>query len=290
MRIRTRSTVALAIAGALSLAAVPLAGGASAGSSERSGQSRTVSFQSIGLSSDGTRLSGFSLRAPQLAVPLAKVNGMSWDTKLVGIDYRVQDGALYGVGNQGGVYTLAPRTGKATKVNRLTVALSGHRFGVDFNPAADRLRIISDTGQNLRHNVNAGGTTLVDGTLAYTAGTAAQGVTAAAYTNNDVNAATGTNLFDIDTTLDQVVAQVPANDGTLAVSGPLGVRVDRAGFDIVSSVRGGLSVGNAGYAVLRLEGSKSSALYRVDLLSGNAVKVGTFLLADVADLAIVTPR
>jgi hypothetical protein len=30
-------------------------------------------------------------------------------------------------------------------------------FGVDFNPAADRLRIISDAGQNLAHNVNAGG-------------------------------------------------------------------------------------------------------------------------------------
>ena len=41
-------------------------------------------------------------------------------------------------------------------------------FGVDFNPAADRLRIISDTGQNLAHNVNAGGVTAANGTLTYT--------------------------------------------------------------------------------------------------------------------------
>ena len=32
----------------------------------------------------------------------------------------------------------------------LTVGLDGDFFGVDFNPAAKRLRIISNTGQNLR--------------------------------------------------------------------------------------------------------------------------------------------
>lgn len=32
------------------------------------------------------------------------------------------------------------------------MALEGTLFGVDFNPAVDRLRIISDTGQNLGVN------------------------------------------------------------------------------------------------------------------------------------------
>ena len=39
-------------------------------------------------------------------------------------------------------------------------------FGVDFNPVADRLRIVSNTGQDLRANVDTGATT-VDGALAY---------------------------------------------------------------------------------------------------------------------------
>ena len=47
-------------------------------------------------------------------------------------------------------------------MSQLTIPLDGTVFGVDFNPAADRLRIISDTGQNLRHNVNAGGVTLME--------------------------------------------------------------------------------------------------------------------------------
>ena len=63
------------------------------------------------------------------------------DTALVGIDFRVQDGQLYGVGNGGGVYRINPRTGAAAFVNALTVPLAGTVFGVDFNPAADRLRM-----------------------------------------------------------------------------------------------------------------------------------------------------
>ena len=78
------------------------------------------------------------------------------DTALVGIDFRVQDGLLYGVGNGGGIYTIDTSSAVATLVSQLSmgVVLDGAFFGVDFNPAADRLRIISDNGQNLAHNVN----------------------------------------------------------------------------------------------------------------------------------------
>lgn len=48
-------------------------------------------------------------------------------------------------------------TAAATLVNRCSVLLTGTSFGVDFNRAADRLRIVSGIGQNLRHNVNVGG-------------------------------------------------------------------------------------------------------------------------------------
>ncbi len=36
--------------------------------------------------------------------------------------------------------------------------LSGTEFGIDFNPLADRLRVVSDTGQNLRIDVDSGAT------------------------------------------------------------------------------------------------------------------------------------
>jgi hypothetical protein len=107
----------------------------------------------IGLSADG-RLVQFRANAPQATKEIGVVQGLSGsDTALIGIDFRVQDGKLYGVGNGGGVYTIDTETAQAQFVNALTVPLTGTSFGVDFNPAADRLRIISDTGQNLAHNV-----------------------------------------------------------------------------------------------------------------------------------------
>lgn len=238
-------------------------------------QAAPAPTQAVGLV-DGTRLIQFALARPGQARPLATLRGFSAegaeaaDTRLVGIDYRVQDKQLYGVGDNGGVYVVA-RSGQLTYVNRLSVALDGETFGVDFNPAADRLRIISDTGQNLRHNVNAGGTTIDDGTLTYTAAdgstSTATGVTAAAYTNNDLSADTGTFLFDIDTTLDQLVLQQPANNGTLALVGKTGVPATAdTGFDIDTA--------NRGWATMAMPGRYR--LYSVDLQSGVSSPRGVF--------------
>ena len=140
----------------------------------------------LGLTAD-QRLIQFRECTPGNVYEIGAVYGLqSPDTALVGIDFRVQNGQLYGVGNGGGIYTIDTNTAAATRVSHLTVPLDGNSFGVDFNPAADRLRIISNTGQNLRHNVNAGGMTTADGALNYAAGTPATGVTAIAYTNNDL--------------------------------------------------------------------------------------------------------
>jgi hypothetical protein len=204
---------------------------------------------------------------------------------VVGIDYRVQNRKLYGVGNRGGVYLLNTRNAHATKVSQLTVPLSGTRFGVDFNPAADRLRVVSNTGQNLRHDVNTGGATIADGTLTYPPlTTAAAGVSAAGYTNNDLSQDTATTLVDVDTTGDQVALQAPANAGALSPTGKLGVDTGpAAGFDVYSDLSSGVTRSNTGFAALSVEGTLG--LYRVSPLTGRAVLEGRFP-ARVRDLAV----
>ena len=125
---------------------------------------RIKSLKVVGLTADG-RLLCFPAKSADKAEVIGSVSGLGGgNTALIGIDFRVQDGQLYGVGNNGGVYTIDPNTAQATFVNQLTVPLdpTATSFAVDFNPAADRLRIVSDQGQNLRHNVNAGGTTATD--------------------------------------------------------------------------------------------------------------------------------
>jgi hypothetical protein len=243
----------------------------------------------FGLTDEG-RLIRFRSDNPKRARSIDYISGLTGaDSKLVGIDFRVQDGNLYGVADGGGVYRIDTTTAAATFVNSLSVPLSGTRFGVDFNPAADRLRIISDTGQNLAHNVNAGGVTAMNGVLTYTpppvAPVVALGVTGAAYTNNDLNQpATGTTLFDLDTTLDQIVVQSPPGNGILVATGQLRVNADAwAGFDIYTSVAKGVAVANRGFASLSVDGKYG--FFRIDLLTGQAIRVG-FFDDNVVDIAI----
>lgn len=247
-------------------------------------------LRAVGLTAD-QRLVSFRVDRPGTVLPLGRISGLTGDTKLVGIDYRVQNNKLYGVGDRGGIYTVREIGAKATKVSQLSTALQGSSFGVDFNPAANRLRVISDTGQNLRHNIDdpvgapAAGSTAVDGTLTNppvppaTTGTTATGVTGAAYTNNDLNAATATTLFDLDTAQDRISVQSPANAGNLAPTGGLGTDAPPdSGFDIHSSASRGT---NTGYAVT------GSRLFRVDVLTGAAASTGSFPQGrQVVDLAL----
>ncbi|MFJ9074847.1 DUF4394 domain-containing protein [Streptomyces sp. NPDC102278] len=241
----------------------------------------------IGLTSD-QRLVEFTVDSPAKPMGIGRVSGLRGDTKLVGIDFRVQNERLYGVGDKGGVYTLNTGDARATKVSQLTVGLSGTRFGVDFNPAANRLRVIGNTGQNLRHNLDDAAAplgTTVDGTLTNptTPPSTTMGVTGAAYTNNDLNAATATTLFDIDTTADRVSLQSPANAGTLAPTGNLGVNAGPdAGFDIHFSPEHGT---NRGFA--SLDTGRGSRLYEIDVLTGAARDLGAFpAKQQVTDLAL----
>lgn len=242
--------------------------------------------------------------APQRATVVGTLAPFSGtDTRLVGIDYRVQDGLLYGVGNNGGVYRINTATAQLTLVNTLTVALSGTQFGVDFNPAADRLRIVSDTGQNLRHNVNPGGVTLNDGALntgVLAAGGSpaplVAGVLAAAYTNNDDSAAvpaaldTGTTMFVVNGNTDQVMLQSPPNAGVVVATGKLGIdTTGPVGFDIYSDPRQGVTKQNRALVSATVAGATDArvGLYGVDLLTGKATLGGRFATGvAVVDIAI----
>ncbi|WP_306213813.1 DUF4394 domain-containing protein [Actinoplanes sp. RD1] len=243
-------------------------------------------LRAFGITANGKQLLTFTVDTPDTLDWVRNVTGLSTDTALIGLDFRVQDGLLYGVGNKGGIYTISiTNAGALTKVSQLAATLTGTNFDIDFNPAANRLRIISDTGQNLRHNLDDG-TTVIDPsfTTPPLSGTTT-GVTAAAYTNNDLNADTATTLFDINTTLDQVVIQSPANNGTLAATGALGVDAGAsAGLDIFSTLVNGKTTASTAFAVFVPYGGFNS-LYGINLLTGEASFVGEFPLA-VGDLAL----
>jgi Domain of unknown function (DUF4394) len=235
---------------------------------------------------DGTSLVRFTTADTALGPPVP-VSGLDGDTRLVGIDFRVQDRTLYGVGEAGGLYSLTDG-GTATKVGQLAQQLDGEVFGVDFNPAANALRIISDTGQNLRQPFattplaeSIADTALTNPAQAPATGTVpATGVVSAAYTNNDTQDTTATSLFVLDAAAGRISLQSPANGGTLAPTGSLGVDAEAGwGFDIHTDEDGV----NTGYATM--QGDRGYELYSIDLLSGTATRIGAFADA-VGDIAV----
>ncbi|MFK0251700.1 DUF4394 domain-containing protein [Amycolatopsis azurea] len=292
MRARLKK-VLIAAAATVTVAASLVVGGAGTSSAQGAG------LRAFAISADGKLMATFTTGNPQRLDWVLLVQGLTGgETNLIGIDFRVQDGLLYGVGNKGGIYTIStPVSASASKapevllkkVSQLTVALEGTNFGVDFNPAADRLRVISDTGQNLRHNLAA--TTIADTPLTTPPSPdRTTGVTAAAYTNNDLNPDTATTLFDIGTVTDQVLIQAPANNGLLSPTGALGVDTGPiAGFDIYSDLTYGKTTSVSAFAVLNPPAGSPSTFYTVNLLTGTATKVGVFPLP-IGDIAVALDK
>ena len=191
------------------------------------------------------------------------------DGALLGIDFRPNDGKLYGVTGSGAIYTIDTATGAATKVSQLDKKFEhGGRALVDFNPQADRLRLIGVNGVSLRVDVDKGSVT-VDGSLKYEPKDANAAkkptVTMGAYTNS-MPKARGTELFNIDTALGVLALQSPPNDGVLQTRGPTGVKFSaKANIDIFLNANDD----NVAYVLDR------GTLYTVDLKTGKATKTGT---------------
>lgn len=227
----------------------------------------------FGLTEDG-RMVSFRSTAPSAILSNVSISGLGAGERLLGFDVRPKDGLLYGMTSAGRIVTIDTATGAA--ILKATLAADaadtsapyagvlGTAFAVDFNPVADRLRVISDLGQSLRINVDTGAVT-TDGVINRVG--ASPLVSAAAYTNSFAGT-TSTQLFDIDTASDSLALQNPPNDGTLVNVGALGLDpTGDGGFDIAGGANG------LALAALRIGIGAPSSLYRIDLVTGAATPV-----------------
>lgn len=193
-----------------------------------------------------------------------KVSGIAG--KIAGIDVRPADGMLYALAVDGTIYTV-DKAGKASMKSKMDTVLAVTAMAtVDFNPAADRLRVIGSDGTNLRVNVDDGKTT-VDGKLKFAEADMHKGevpmVVAGAYTNS-VKGTKETALYDIDGKIGGLIKQAPPNDGVLGAIGKLGVMPKAIAFDIEAAADGS----NTGWLLA------DGALHKVDLVTGKANMVG----------------
>lgn len=231
----------------------------------------------IGMSGGNNVLVTFPSDDP-MDISKVKIKGLEKKEKILGIDVRPLNGQIYALGSTSRLYVINRDTGVATAVSPtpLNPLVVGTSVSFDFNPTVDRIRIMTDAGQNLRAHPDTGAIVFVDASLAYAGGdpgfAAVPDVTACAYTNSDNNPETGTMLYDIDSTRGVLVLQDPPNAGTLNTVGPLGVDVTSvAGFDIA------VSTGTA-YASLVVKNGKKknlrASLFTINLATGAATEVG----------------
>lgn len=248
-------------------------------------------FTSVSLSAAASAQTVIGLTDGKTLVMLDGMSGkvgktvpLSGAAHLIGIDVRPADGMLYGVTADGAVVTIDPLTGKAVEKSRLKTMLpNGVTATVDFNPVADRLRIIGSDGTNLRVNVDDGSVT-TDGALKFAEADMHKGekpnVIAGAYINS-VKGAKETALYDIDGTIGGLLKQAPPNDGILNAVGKLGVALSGpVAFDIVSDGMGN----NTAWLVA------GGMLHKVDLATGKATMAGKLSGATgaITDIAVWT--
>ena len=211
---------------------------------------------------------------------LTKIEGIG---PILGIDVRPSDGQLYALASDGTVATIDTKSGQATPKSQLDkLPPADASVSVDFNPVADKMRIIGSGGTNLRANVDDGKVT-EDKPLSFAEADAAAGqmptVMAAGYTN-PLKGAKETTLFDIDLERGGLFRQAPPNDGILSNVGMLGIEADSVSFDIATDASGK----STGWLLAK------GNLYSLDLASGKAVsgKKIAGLPSDVRDIAVLS--
>jgi hypothetical protein len=215
------------------------------------------------------------------AKKVAKTMKITGNTgNIIGIDVRPADNMLYALAADGTLYTIN-MDGKATKKSKLETMLKpGVMATVDFNPAADRLRVMGSDGMSLRVNVDDG-KVITDGSHKYAENDANKGktprVASGAYTNS-VKGTKATDLFNIDLATGALVKQVPPNDGVLNTVGSLGVTPKTIAFDIWSD-----GTKNEAWAMTGAD------LWSIDLTTGKATKAASIegVKGEVRDIAIL---
>ncbi|MDF7813562.1 DUF4394 domain-containing protein [Hymenobacter sp. YC55] len=256
----------------------------------------------------GTNLITFDTAQPSLirtSLGVTLPTGTPTTQTLVGLDIRPSTNTLYALGYDATVaspaanaqlYLINSTTGAATAFgSAIRLELGNGSVGFDFNPVADRIRVVGANRNNYRLNPTNAAAVLAatDAQVAYPNSTNTPSIGAVAYTNS-FNNTTATTLYNYDEALNQLNTQstniMAGTDGQLTAVGTSGITINtttpNVDLDIFSTMAGA----NTAYLVANTGASPNTALYTVDLTTGAATLVGPVGNGVAArDIAIAIP-
>ncbi|MBK7426559.1 MAG: DUF4394 domain-containing protein [Saprospiraceae bacterium] len=227
----------------------------------------------------------FDTENPEIIRAVKGTAGIKAGERIVGIDFRPATSRLFALGynataQTASIYTIDTLSGALTIVGAgdISMNLGNGIVGFDFNPVVDRLRVVSQNGNNYRIHPETGVLVATDGVLAYASGDTNNGATPNIVTgaySQSFNTTTATTLYNIDASLNILVTQVPPNDGILNTIGGLGVNSNPAdpsiGLDIYYDLTEKLDFG---YVVLNPGSSNFDRLFTIDLADGSLAETG----------------
>ena len=250
-------------------------------------------------------LVSFDTAEPGEFTDARQVTGLAANEVLVDVDYRWHpNGQLnpppppqlfalavtYDVETKGRLYTIDIPTGVATPVGPQVKVPYGNVYGIDFNPVADRIRVVTDGEGNFRLNPS-NGARADDPTADLPLNPAGEKVGGVAYDRVGVASPqtppASTTAYVIGT----------ANNYLMKLGGPNGVPSPNEGFvneplslGVVTTpgTPAGFDISPAGEAFATLYTGGIDGLYKVNLASGTAGLVNK-LPVTLAGLAIVPP-
>jgi hypothetical protein len=239
-------------------------------------------------------LISFDSATPGSVSPAAALTGIVAGQSVRAIDFRPRSGALYAVSHDdvsdaAQVYTVNPVTGVASAVGAGFVFVTGStNLSMDFNPVADRIRLVAGDGASARVNPDTGSLAGSDTMLAYAPGDPNMGtplVTGIAYTSNHAGASSTTlHAYDFN------------NDVLGTIGGPAGVPSPNGGQMFTTGATGvlagsglGMDIGDRSgiaYVSVAPSGTFVENLYRANLATGALTLLGNFGSTRILDIAV----
>jgi hypothetical protein len=282
MSIRVVLGVVLGVILGVSILAIPCGG-------------RAFAAPAVALSDTGAgqQLLSFDTTSPATYTS-SSITGTQAGERIVDIDFYPVDGLLYGMGaTTANLYRLNPATGLATLDVPPGAPVAGPT-DVDFNPAADRLRVFAGAN-NFRLTPgtfnNAGlsaGAVTSDGPFVFAAGdvnaTAAPNLVANAYTSN-FDGTAATTLYSIDTGLNALLLHSGGPQFS-TLNTVAGLTVSGSPLNVGSSV--GFDISPAGTPFV----SNGNDLYTLNLATGGLTSLGVIATPNfpVQTIAVAIPE
>lgn len=226
---------------------------------------------------------------PGTAISARPITGLADGERLLTLDFRPENGSLYGISTTGFFYRVDGATGAAVAIDAFPIEplLAGVNLATDFDPVIDRLRVVDELNANIRVHPELGRRVAYDGGITWAPGDPGVGTTPTVVgiaSSNNFIGATSSATYVIDATRDVLATMGRPADG---IEAPFSGQLHTVGLlGIGTSGVVGFDIAENGTAYAMLTEGVVPRLYTISLTTGVATVIGNAARTTAIDIAV----